>query len=164
MVRGVPVSPEHRIVHRVLVNIDFFDAIGVDRVYVFPDELPACGDFQQMSLCHGADQSIAVRQTLTPRSDMAEETLIALGTILPNNLIGYVSLLFVRIFIFGLPLCVACVRRIDIVARVLPGGIQEAVYFHRVRLAGTIIKILAVVEDQEMALSRQPIVNPLDIM
>ncbi|MGB2956895.1 MAG: hypothetical protein WBB64_13125, partial [Anaerolineales bacterium] len=68
-----------------------------------------------MSLGHGAYQRFAVSQTLTTGPDMAEEALMALGTVLPHDLIRDISLLFVRVLVLGLPLRVACIRRIDIV-------------------------------------------------
>ena len=164
MGRSVPVGSKHRIVHRVLIDVDFLEAVGVDGIDVFPYEFAVFGDFQQMPFRHGADQGIAVGQTLTTRTDVAEEALMALGAVLPHDLIGDLSLLFVRILVFWLPLCVTRLRGVDVVTRVLPCGVQEGVDFHGIGLAGTIVKILAVVEDQEVTRSRQPLVDPMDVM
>ncbi len=77
MVRPVAIDPEGAVHHWQSIP-HYFDSAKFfrDRVDVFPNEFACGGDFEKVTFGVGANQGVAVGQTLCTAADLAEEAVV----------------------------------------------------------------------------------------
>ena len=116
-----------------------------------------------MSFGIGADQGVAVGQALTAAANLAEETLITLGAVLPHDLLGHLARDVVGVGVIGL-IDVSSIRRIHILAGVASARVDVRVDLDDLRARCQLMQVLGIVEEHHVTGTRKPRCNPLGVV
>ena len=162
-IRAQAKRAEGRVYHRQCVAKRFHRAVARHRIDVFPHQLADGGDFEEMSLGIGADESVSVRQSLCAAADVAEKTVAVLRAKSPDDLLRDFARRVVRVLVVGFA-PIAGGGRVHVFAGVAAVRVEAGIDFQNRRTRRALVEILAVVEDQQMSRARQSRRNPRDVM
>ena len=128
MINGITEGTECGVHHRQCIAEDFHRAVARDGVDVFPNQFAVGSHLEEMALRVGADEGVAVWQPLAAGTYVTEESVAVDGAIAPDDLLRNLARLVVGVVVVGLT-PVAGRGRVDILAGVASGGVEERINF-----------------------------------